>query len=87
MKGRRRPIVVKKKKYQEIMSSEVKQSRLAMSELMVQVSKANELCKISTDMFKSVSNRLEYIKFMRTLPRGSAEYNAAQSEYMKDREE
>lgn len=60
-------------KYQEIIASEVNQSRQVMSQLIVQVSKANEMYKVSTDRFESVSNRMEDINFLQTPPRGSAE--------------
>lgn len=77
----------KKQKYQDTVTTEMNQSRKAMSALVSEVSKSNELYKRSTDRLESASNRLEDIKFLQALPKGSTEYRSVLEEYMKQRDE
>lgn len=87
VKGKCRLVGAKKRKYQEDLASDVKKSAQAMSALVTEGSKSNDLYKQSSDMFESMSNRMEDIRFLQALPHEYDYFKSVLAEIMKERKE
>lgn len=87
IKVKGRTIGARKQKYQEGITMDVKRSAQAMSALVDEVSKANELYGKYSNNMESMVERMEDVKFLQALPPGSREYKSVLEENMKKRKE